>query len=988
MAGAALALSGLLLTGTAALLWLNLSEISATRTLTTQTRAAQSLTGQWLLDLKDAEASQRGYLLTGNRADLAPFLDAKARLASQARAAAGSPLNADPAYAARIARLRQLTQAWLGELEHAATLRQTDRPQAAPDLLRADQDRRVMEMIEAEAAALRADIDARLRNHAAQEQRDVILSSAAAMGFAALAALLLGGLCIGRQRARARTAALTRAFSLAQGLVRDLDGRIVFWSDGAERLYGYTAAEAIGRRSHELLRTTFPRPLPELAAALLRDGQWQGELIDRRRDGTELAVASHWSLYHEPAFGKPLIIEVNSDISRIRRAETEVAAREAQLRSINDAIPGLVFAADTAARNTYTNQRFQDFTGMSSEALLGYGWKQVLHPNDAGRADALWDAAIRSGQNYEAEYRFRRADGTWHWFLVRAAPLRGPDGQIESWHGVCLDIDRIVHSREAQARQEAELARLVAQRTAALAASERGFRLLVNGVVDYAIIMLDREGRVTQWNAGAERHKGYRAEEIIGQPFARFFTEEDRAAGLPERILRTALREGHYEGANCHVRKDGSRFWGHETVDRILDESGMLVGFARITRDITAERKARQELEETQQRLAQAQKMEAVGQLTSGIAHDFNNLLQAVTGNLDLARSAVARGKPERINRLLDNAGRAIERGARLTGQLLTFSRRQTLRAERVLPSSLVADMGDLIRRAVGETIGVETTAEPGLWHATIDPAQFESAVLNLVINARDAMPRGGRLALRMTNVTLDAAASAELDVPPGAYVCLDVADTGTGMTPEVLARMFEPFFTTKEVGKGSGLGLAQVHGFVRQSGGAVRVRSTLDQGTVVSLLFPRDATAEELASPAGPKPEAEDETPPITVLLVEDEPAVFDVTQIALIDAGHQVVPARDGAEALELIRCGTPFDLLLSDVVLPGPLSGVDIARAVRKLRPGAPVLLASGYAADVLATHGATSEFEMLHKPYAQADLLRRIAALVRERERPTV
>ena len=289
--------------------------------------------------------------------------------------------------------------------------------------------------------------------------------------------------------------------------------------------------------------------------------------------------------------------------------------------------------------------------------------------------------------------------------------------------------------------------------------------------------------------------------------------------------------------------------------------------------------------------------------------------------------------------------------------------------------------MIELIRRASGETICVETQVAPGLWYTHIDPAQFKSALLNLVLNARDAMPHGGTLSIRMSNAVLDAREAAALDLVPGEYVRVQVADTGIGMRPEVLSRVFEPFFTTKEVGKGSGLGLAQVHGFARQSDGCASVHSTPGQGTVVSLLFPRDLSVAAETITCEPAEARSIEGPKATVLLVEDEPDVLDVMELALVDAGHQVVPARDGAEALAALRSDTSVDVLVSDVVLPGGLNGVELARAARWLRPKLPVLLASGYAAEVLAQHGADGEFELLAKPFRAAELLQHIANVMR-------
>jgi PAS domain S-box-containing protein len=538
------------------------------------------------------------------------------------------------------------------------------------------------------------------------------------------------------------------------------------------------------------------------------------------------------------------------DVTEQRRAEMLAAEQDTLMRAIAEAIPSLVYVSDVDGRNIYVNRRFLEFSGLESERLLGEGWRSLLHPDEAMRVAAAWRDSVEEERPYEMECRFRAADGSFHWFLARGAPLRGQDGRVELWYGVCTGIDEIIAARQAQARQGEMLERLVAERTAELRAREA--------------------------------------------------------------------------------------------------------------------------------QLVQAQKMEAVGQLTGGVAHDFNNLLQAVSGNLELALAALGRGDVGRVRRLLGNAARGIGRGARLTGQLLAFSRRQVLRAECVDPRRLLDDMADLIRRAAGETVSVHTVSAPMLWDCRADPAQLEAAVLNLVINARDAMPEGGSLTLSLVNAPLDDDAAAALEVGPGDYVGVEVRDTGTGMEEDVLARAFEPFFTTKEVGRGSGLGLAQVHGFARQSGGAVRITSRPGQGTVVAMYFPRDATVAEVPPVPAQPPLREGRG--ATVLLVEDDPDVLDMLQFALIDAGFNVVPARDGSDALSVIHSDKRLDVVLSDVVLPGGISGLEVGREARRVRPDLPVLLTSGYAGEERACRMAEAEFELIAKPCPQAELLARIGAAV--------
>jgi PAS domain S-box-containing protein len=400
------------------------------------------------------------------------------------------------------------------------------------------------------------------------------------------------------------------------------------------------------------------------------------------------------------------------------------------------------------------------------------------------------------------------------------------------------------------------------------------YERLVHSVVDYAIYLLDADGNIASWNPGAERIKGYSAQEAIGSHFSRFYTPEDREAGMPARTLKIAAEEGRFAAEGWRLRRDGSRFWAMVVVDPVRQD-GELVGFAKITRDITDKLEAQQELERSQEALFQAQKMEAVGQLTGGVAHDFNNLLTGITGSLDLARTRLAQGRLTDLDRYITAAQGAASRAAALTHRLLAFSRRQTLEPRALDANRLVAGMEELIRRTVGPGISVETVLAVGLWPCICDPNQLENAVLNLCINGRDAMPEGGRLTIETANTWMDPTAAGERDMAGGQYVALCVSDTGCGMSPEIVARAFEPFFTTKPAGQGTGLGLSMIYGFAKQSGGQARIYSEVGQGTTVKVYIPRHH--------GRPEDEARDEGPAVlpraqgaeTVLIVDDEPTV-----------------------------------------------------------------------------------------------------------------
>jgi len=364
--------------------------------------------------------------------------------------------------------------------------------------------------------------------------------------------------------------------------------------------------------------------------------------------------------------------------------------------------------------------------------------------------------------------------------------------------------------------------------------TEEQFRVLVQGVTDYAIFMLSPSGLVTSWNVGAERIKGYQRQEIVGEHFSRFYTDEDKAAGLPAQILAAAAREGRAEREGWRVRKDGSRFWAHVVVDAIRDEAGTLIGFAKVTRDITERKEAAAALEKANAALFQAQKMEAIGRLTGGVAHDFNNLLGVLSNSLEVL--AIQSHTPT-DRKLIEGMRRAIDRGTSLTQQLLSFARQQPLQARVHDLNALIREFAPMLSRAGNRNTHVELALRPADAYALIDAARFEAALLNLVVNAVDAMPAGGTVTIGTDTVQLDAKTA--LGLPAGRYVRISVSDTGTGMTDTVLSQAFEPFFTTKQPGKGTGLGLSQVYGLIKQSGGDVRLSSQIGKGTKVDMYLP-----------------------------------------------------------------------------------------------------------------------------------------------------
>jgi PAS domain S-box-containing protein len=486
--------------------------------------------------------------------------------------------------------------------------------------------------------------------------------------------------------------------------------------------------------------------------------------------------------------------------------------------------------------------------------------------------------------------------------------------------------------------------------------SERNFRMLVQSVTDYAIYMLDPDGTVASWNAGAERIKGYSAREIVGKKFSEFFTSPDREAGVPDMALRIAGETGRYESEGWRVRKDGSRFWALAVIDAVRDENGELRGFAKITRDMTERRDAQIQLQRAQEQLAQSQKMEAIGHLTGGIAHDFNNLLMIVSGQAQLMR---LRTKEPKDLRALETIKQAAKSGSNLTRQLLSFARRQRLHRLTVDLKEHLSGIRDLLASSVGGAVDLQIEVDSDVWNVETDTGELELALVNIAVNARDAMPNGGVIKIETGNVTADGSNVADLK---GDFVALSMSDTGSGIPPEVMAKVFEPFFTTKEVGKGTGLGLSQVYGFARQSGGDVQIASEEGEGTTVTIYLPR-ATGNVVE--AGPKiPMAETVHGGATILVVEDNIAVGEVSAMLLEQLGYTVKQVERPAAALELLSRDSDIDLVFSDIVMPGDMDGLTLARAIRDRYPSLPIMLATGYSS---AAERAGLEFPIIRKPY---------------------
>ena len=623
-----------------------------------------------------------------------------------------------------------------------------------------------------------------------------------------------------------------------------------------------------------------------------------------------------------------------------------LAEDDSRYRLLVDSITDYaIYMLDTDGVVTSWNAGAQRFKGYEASEIIGQRFSRFY--TDEDRAAGLPDHGLRTAATegrYETEGWRVRKDGTRFWAHVILDPIRDPSGELLGYAKITRDLT------------ERKLAADTLHR------SEEQFRLLVRGVTDYAIYLLDPTGRVTNWNLGAQRIKGYLPEEIIGEHFSRFYTEEDRDKGMPQASLAAAKRDGRFEMEGWRVRKDGSRFWAHVVIDAIPDATGEVIGYAKITRDVTERQTAQKALEQAREALYQSQKLESIGQLTGGMAHDFNNLLMAVLGSLELVKKRLP--PDPQIERLIGNAVQGAQRGAALTQRMLAFARRQELKRESVDLPALVLGMAELLERSLGPSISIETRFPLGLQPVETDPGQVESALLNLAVNARDAMPEGG-----MITIAARAAAVAKDEIAglsPGRYVCLSVIDTGEGMDEATLAHATEPFFTTKGVGKGTGLGLSMIHGLALQSGGALQLSSKPGKGTTVELwlpVAPGAATAATLAAPLQPSAN----TCPLVVMAVDDDDLVLLNTVAMLEDLGHTVLQADSAAAALKLLRRENGVELLITDQAMPR-MTGAQLAEVVQCEWPDLPIILASGYAD--LPT-GIASDLRRLAKPFRQED-----------------
>ncbi len=664
-----------------------------------------------------------------------------------------------------------------------------------------------------------------------------------------------------------------------------------------------------------------------------------------------------------------------NDVTERVQAERALRDSEARFRTFAQAMPNQVWAADAQGRLDWFNEKIYSYSGYGHEDLLADGWGRMVHPGDLHAVRTRWTEAVATGIVFEAEVRLRRFDGSYRWHLNRAVALRGEGGQVVGWVGTNTDIEEQKNTAQRYAALNDDLQGQVALRTAE---RDRMWRLSKD-----ILLVCAFDGRVEAVSPAFGALLGWSETDILGKNFLELVHPEDRNATVAQ---MAALGRGAYVNKfeNRYRRKDGGwclLSWTAAPDERYVHAIG---------RDITADRAQLETIHRTELALQQSQKMETIGKLTGGVAHDFNNLLQIISGNLQLLQmSGVARHAANAdCARWIENARLAVDKGAKLASYLLAFGRRQPLEPKVIKISRLVSNMEDLLRRSLGEEIEIEMVISGGLWNTAVDVAQVENALLNLAINARDAMSGpmlgSGRMTIEATNAVLDDLyCRAHGDVIPGQYVLLAVSDNGCGMPPEVAGRAFEPFFSTKEEGKGTGLGLSMVYGFVKQSGGHVKIYSEPGQGTTVKIYLPRSTAAEE---PLGPVESQQAVGGSETILVAEDDEAVRATVVEMLTGLGYRVLKAPDAASALAVIDSGVPIDLLFTDVVMPGRLRSPELARMARERLPELAVLFTSGYTENAIV-HGGRLDpgVELLGKPYTRERLARRIRKVLAARKR---
>ena len=740
-------------------------------------------------------------------------------------------------------------------------------------------------------------------------------------------------------------------------IMMDPGGNVSFWNNAAERLFGYTAEEMRGRSVHETLAAPAYRGLAHAALPQFRKtghGAAVGktlELTALRRDGEEIPI--ELSLSATQIDGKPYGIAVIRDITERKRAEESQRQDEERFRLAAESVSDLVYEWDAAT------DRLEWFGDV--DAALGFdpgeisrtiaGWFDLIHPDDRAVLEASIERHRTSTEPISEEYRIRRKDGEWRYWIDRGTPVLNADGSPTKWIGACIDITDRKHAEEALRQREEFLHDI-------LEATCEGIVVVDN---DLEILHVNSTF-VAMWRVRPDLLETKDGNKVLAQSLDQL--EDPEAFQAKVKCLT----------GTDSVASDTLRFEDGRVLDYVsvpLIQNGETVGRITSFRDVTQRERAEKELCKKQEELRRSQKLEAVGQLAGGVAHEFNNLLQAIRGYTEYAQEGLS--PEEERYQDLEEVCKATDRAAALTRQLLGFGRRQMLERKNVDTNEVVSDLTKMIRPVIGEHIKQENrlAEDAGIVHA--DPGELQQALLNLCLNARDAMPSGGTLLLKTEKVVFTGQVAASRDtILPGTYVVLSVTDTGCGMTPEVRERVFEPFFTTKEVGKGAGLGLATVYGIVKQHGGTIHVYTESGQGTSFKIFLPAvDAvpdTGKTVCAVAAAAGGSE------TILVAEDEPVVRNLMVRMLKQAGYRVLAACDGHDALRVFKENRgEISLLLLDAVMPG-LSGHAVYRRIREEAPEVKAIFCTGYDPETAqSSHIAQENLRLIQKPIDSAGLL---------------
>ncbi|HEX8555344.1 MAG TPA: PAS domain-containing protein [Sphingomonas sp.] len=775
------------------------------------------------------------------------------------------------------------------------------------------------------------------------------------------------------------------------------DNPIVFVNDSFCRLTGYAREEIVGRNCRFLQGPDTPaEQVDAIRAAINEVRSIEIDIRNRRRDGTPFWNRLLLAPVHDEAGQLTYFFASQLDVTLERERLADLEAQNAVLAAerlvvanqlaLSQASLGL--AIDAAEIGTWdldlvTNvlnwsRRTRAMFGIAPDARCSSmdDFYAGLHPDDLAHTSEAFASALDPDRRtiYDVEYRtIGKEDGLVRWVAAKGRGIFDDQGRCVRAIGTAIDVSsrkeveqRLRASDTAMRELNATLEQRVAARTRE---RDRAWQLSQD-----LLVTARPDGVLDSVNARWTELLGWGRDELIGKTFMELTHPDDleatHAAFID--IFEGPLTRPYEYRLRC---KSGDYRWFGWTG---AFENGHVYATGR---DVTAEKEQAAALEAAQDALRQSQKMEAVGQLTGGLAHDFNNLLTGIMGNLELLQSRVAAGRFDSIDRFVNAAQGAGRRAAALTHRLLAFSRRQTLDPKPTDVNRLIAGMEELIRRSVGPAIDIEVVGAAGLWPALIDPGQLENALLNLAINARDAMPDGGRLTIETANKWLDGRSGRARDLPPGQYLSVCVSDTGTGMTPEVIARAFDPFYTTKPLGEGTGLGLSMIYGFARQSGGQVRIYSEVGKGTTMCIYLPRHTGDDP--DDAGPSEgeDALDAARGETILVVDDEPTIRHLIDEVLDELGYTVIGAADGAAGLKVLQSGARIELLITDVGLPGGMNGRQVADAARSLRPGLKVLFITGYAENAAIGNGHLDPgMELLTKPFTLEDLARRVRDLI--------